>query len=66
MEEKSLTGHSPECAAQPFSDLIPFRTDVATTIIWLMEEEQQVDRASEFYTAKMASIVTCPKKATEQ
>ena len=66
MEEESLTGHSPECAELPFSDLIPFRTDVATVTIWLMEEEKQVNRTSEFYTVKMASIVTCPKKAKEQ
>jgi len=32
-------------------------------ITWLMEEEKQGDRTSEFYTAKMGSIVTSPKKA---
>lgn len=47
------------------SGLIPFRTDVAAVIIWLMEEKQ-VGRISEFYAAKMASIVTWPKKAKEQ
>lgn len=46
------------------SGLIPFRTDVAAVIIWLMEK--QVGRTSEFYAAKMASIVTWPKKAKEQ
>lgn len=66
MEEKTLAGHSPECAELPFSDLIPFRTDVADVIIWLTEEEKQVDKTFKFYTAKMASIVSCPKKAKEQ
>lgn len=45
------------------SGLIPFRTDVAAGIIWIMEEEKQVGRTSEFYKAKLASIATWPKKS---
>lgn len=31
-----------------------------------MEEEKQVGRTPEFYTAKVVSIVSLPKKAEEQ
>lgn len=62
-KKKSLTGHSPECAELPFSGLIPFRTDVASAISGWWRKR---GRTPGLYTAKMASIVICPKKAKEQ